>query len=736
MDKKPARQNDSGENETDNVSRSAEPTQEEEATDSQSEEPDSSIGNVRRAGRSGSVQASTVSGAPSRQESHSRSSGSGYVNYDRGPDPDALSARYGLEVGGKEAGRLQQLEGEFGSERVQRWADEGMPVEAMGKPRDMQAFRKSGEEEPADEGAGADTGTQTGAGVRLQAKLEVSSPDDPAEKEAEEVAEKVTEMDISTDKQTESEQTQREPDKVLTPSESVGAASGGAVSDDVEAQVRSGVRGSGKPLPSKTQANFESKMRADFSDVTIHTGAKADAAAKSINAEAYTIGSSMAFAEGNYNPDSGSGQKLLAHELTHVAQQSESGISKVSRQSGDGDGRGTQSEGGGGLPEYQTILEEKREKERREILYHFNAYQQVPIPGEQKNQKTRINKKYKDEPSTDVWINLIEDIKVKLKEYTEMWMSALTNVQSDLSVNEMVKQNPNISAEIKSVLKGKFKEKVVNFIKSAIKSAGPVGQKMVEMYSIGKEIYEGVNKAQQKSNISGQLSEIRSTFANYKSNLEANHARPQKFGDKTLKRAFSELWRMAIYDVSHPGAKFDWALESARSVRSALNNILSQLGKDGKKINQYLQKPLIDAIVNENKPGNIRLEVHIDQVSGLETTSGPKLEGTPKVPQIIDALENAVGGSTSMFELGYPAEVKMTYPQSLRGPQVTAPPTSRRQPYNPMGEKELYSKWEWDESGNRELVDWNVRTEQQRKAHFAALNKFDSIAWTVSDLQV
>ena len=322
MDKKPARKNDSGENDAEDAERTSESTQEAEATDSQSTGSDTLIGT----GRSGSVQASTVSGAPSGRDGRSRSAGGGYVDYDRGPDPAALSARYGLEVGGKEAGRLEQLEGEFGSERVQRWADEGMPVEAMGKPRDMRAFRKSGEEGPADEQVGSDTGTQTGAGVRLQAKLEVSSPGDPAEREAEQVAERVMEMDASEAHPSEVESdagecNQGEQDGQPARTGAVKRSGGLDVSGEAETRVRKGVQGGGKPLPADTRAKFEGTLGADLSNVRVHTGSQADEAARSINAEAYTMGSDIAFADSNYNPGSKTGQALLAHELTHTVQQ-------------------------------------------------------------------------------------------------------------------------------------------------------------------------------------------------------------------------------------------------------------------------------------------------------------------------------------------------------------------------------------------------------------------------------
>ncbi len=62
-------------------------------------------------------------------------------------------------------------------------------------------------------------------------------------------------------------------------------------------------------------------MNADFSDVRIHDSPQAAASANAINARAYTVGNSIAFASGQYAPDSTNGQTLLAHELTHVVQQ-------------------------------------------------------------------------------------------------------------------------------------------------------------------------------------------------------------------------------------------------------------------------------------------------------------------------------------------------------------------------------------------------------------------------------
>jgi len=60
----------------------------------------------------------------------------------------------------------------------------------------------------------------------------------------------------------------------------------------------------------------------DFSGVRVHDDALAAVSARTINAHAYTSGSHIVFDSGRYDPHSSEGRKLLAHELTHVVQQS------------------------------------------------------------------------------------------------------------------------------------------------------------------------------------------------------------------------------------------------------------------------------------------------------------------------------------------------------------------------------------------------------------------------------
>ena len=73
----------------------------------------------------------------------------------------------------------------------------------------------------------------------------------------------------------------------------------------------------GMPLPREIQAKLEAAMGASFSDVRVHVGSEAS----SIGAIAFTWGTDIHFAPGQYNPHTQQGQMLLAHELVHVVQQ-------------------------------------------------------------------------------------------------------------------------------------------------------------------------------------------------------------------------------------------------------------------------------------------------------------------------------------------------------------------------------------------------------------------------------
>jgi hypothetical protein len=78
---------------------------------------------------------------------------------------------------------------------------------------------------------------------------------------------------------------------------------------------------SGHPMSPATRGFMESRFGQDFSQVRLHTDEKAAESAHVVGALAYTVGRDIAFATGQYAPETRSGQRLLAHELTHVVQQ-------------------------------------------------------------------------------------------------------------------------------------------------------------------------------------------------------------------------------------------------------------------------------------------------------------------------------------------------------------------------------------------------------------------------------
>lgn len=82
------------------------------------------------------------------------------------------------------------------------------------------------------------------------------------------------------------------------------------------------LRSPGQPLSPATRDLMESRFGHDFSQVRVHTNGKAAESARAVNALAYTVGREVVFGTGQYVPATSEGQRLLAHELTHVLQQS------------------------------------------------------------------------------------------------------------------------------------------------------------------------------------------------------------------------------------------------------------------------------------------------------------------------------------------------------------------------------------------------------------------------------
>ncbi|MEH2067455.1 MAG: DUF4157 domain-containing protein [Nostoc sp.] len=98
------------------------------------------------------------------------------------------------------------------------------------------------------------------------------------------------------------------------------AEAGMAAAPELETSI-SQAKGSGQPMADNIRAPMEQAFGADFSGVKVHTDSESNQLNRSIQARAFTTGQDVFFGQGEYNPESRSGQELLAHELTHVVQQ-------------------------------------------------------------------------------------------------------------------------------------------------------------------------------------------------------------------------------------------------------------------------------------------------------------------------------------------------------------------------------------------------------------------------------
>ena len=193
----------------------------------------------------------------------------------------------------------------------------------------------------------------------IQAKLQLSEPGDEHEQEADRVADNVMRMPEPESSKppvvSPVTQPEEEEEKVVATKSKGGVPLAVRDDDDEEKKVArkteedksedeehvdlkadgaathipgstanhiASMSGRGSPLPNSTRAFFEPRFGADFSHVRVHTDSDAAESNRSINARAFTVGPNIAFASGQYAPESERGRQLLAHELTHVMQQS------------------------------------------------------------------------------------------------------------------------------------------------------------------------------------------------------------------------------------------------------------------------------------------------------------------------------------------------------------------------------------------------------------------------------
>ena len=159
----------------------------------------------------------------------------------------------------------------------------------------------------------------------LQAKLKVNEPGDIYEREADRIADQLMTTPAHSAVSSEPPLIQR----------FAGKATGQVAA--APASVDQALASPGRPLDPALRQDMEQRFGYGFSRVRVHSGTAAEQSARDVNARAYTVGHKMVFGAGQPALGSREGQKLLAHELTHVVQQSTaSALPVVQRQAGGG----------------------------------------------------------------------------------------------------------------------------------------------------------------------------------------------------------------------------------------------------------------------------------------------------------------------------------------------------------------------------------------------------------------
>jgi len=145
---------------------------------------------------------------------------------------------------------------------------------------------------------------------RLQTKLQVNEPGDVYEQEADRIADQVMAAPAH-------HAVSGAPPRI----QRFSGQSNGQM-DAAPASVDQALVSPGRPLEPALRQDMGQRFGYDFSRVRVHSGAAAEQSARDVNAAAYTVGHNIVFGAGWFAPGTRQGRRLIAHELTHVVQQS------------------------------------------------------------------------------------------------------------------------------------------------------------------------------------------------------------------------------------------------------------------------------------------------------------------------------------------------------------------------------------------------------------------------------
>jgi len=164
--------------------------------------------------------------------------------------------------------------------------------------------------------------------TQAQPKLMINEPGDRFEQEADGIADRLVSMSAASAPGPKNGQravqlqyesgTKDQAQRLARAKTSGDAAPSSAVAPKIVHDV---LASPGAMLDGTSRTFFEPRFGYDFSRVRVHSDAQAAASAQAVSASAFTVGHDIVFAAGQFAPRTQAGRRLLAHELTHVAQQ-------------------------------------------------------------------------------------------------------------------------------------------------------------------------------------------------------------------------------------------------------------------------------------------------------------------------------------------------------------------------------------------------------------------------------
>ena len=186
----------------------------------------------------------------------------------------------------------------------------------VGKPQPLSRSPHAGLQLQRKCACGSPTSSLTGkcadctSKKRLQTKLAIGASNDPLEHEADRVADQVVAAPANPAVSDAALRIQRFTGQPNSPAPTAAPAS-----------VNHALASPGRPLGPELRQDMEQRFGHDFSRVRVHSGAEAEQSTRDVNANAYTVGHDMVFAAQRFAPGTHEGQRLIAHELAHVVQQ-------------------------------------------------------------------------------------------------------------------------------------------------------------------------------------------------------------------------------------------------------------------------------------------------------------------------------------------------------------------------------------------------------------------------------